>query len=649
MKNILIVDNHAVLLKYASALLEKKGHRVRTAADGLEALDLLQTVSPDIIFIDLIMPNLSGEKLCEIIRSRPHLQGAFLVILSAAAIEDAPRIAGYGADTCIAKGPFNKMRRHILHVVEQVERGCEHELLGRIFGMDDMPGRNITRELLAAKRHRETTLANISEGLMELDRDSRVVYANPAAAAVFGRSEAELLLQDFFAVFGAENTPALEQLKKKAVDTGRVVNIDSPLAWEGKRIELKMIPVDAAHHHPILVVISDVTRQKMLEAQLQRAQKMEALGTLAGGVAHDLNNILSGIVGYPDLILMQLPDDSPLRKPIKAIQESGKKAAAIVQDLLTLARRGVATREVVNLNRLVDQYLKSPEFQALCAYHHGRVALDTDLDRRLLNVNGSAVQLTKAVMNLVSNAAEAMADGGRIRIATRNCYIDKPVNGYDSVREGEYVVLSVADTGIGISKQDIDKIFEPFYTKKVMGRSGTGLGMAVVWGAVKDQKGYIDIESAVGEGTTVRLYLPVSRAKTTSEEARVRMQDYMGNGESILVVDDVKEQREIASTMLATLGYNVDTVPSGEAAVAYARRNAVDLVVLDMIMDPGINGRETYEKIIAVRPGQKAVIASGFSETEEVKAAQQMGAGCYIKKPYTLDNIGMAINRELRR
>ena len=398
----------------------------------------------------------------------------------------------------------------------------------------------------------------------------------------------------------------------------------------------------------ILGVTRDITERKKLEIQLQRAQKMEAIGTLAGGVAHDLNNVLSAQVSYPDLLLMDLPEDSPLRKPILTIQKSGKKAAAIVQDLLTLARRGVIATEVVNLNTIIDDYIKSPECENLIEFHNG-VNIHSDLEPYLLNIMGSSIHLSKTVTNLVSNAAEAMPGGGNIFISTRSKYIDKPIRGYDDVKEGDYVILSVSDTGIGILSENLEKIFDPFYTKKAMGRSGSGLGMAVVWGTVKDHKGYINVESTEGKGTTFTLYFPVTRKTIIGKEETSPMEEYIGNGESILVVDDVEEQREITYRLLNTLGYSVASASSGEEAIDYLKNNATDLLVLDMIMDPGMDGLETYKNILKLHPGQKAIIASGFSETDRVKELQRLGAGEYIKKPYTLEKIGRAIKQEFEK
>jgi PAS domain S-box-containing protein len=403
----------------------------------------------------------------------------------------------------------------------------------------------------------------------------------------------------------------------------------------------------------ILCIGNDITslksaqiEKKELESRLHRSQKMEALGTLAGGVAHDLNNILSGMVSYPELLLVQLPSDSPMRKALETIHKSGEKAAAIVQDLLTMARRGVAVADVVNLNHVLSEYLMSPEHARLKTAFPD-VDFDIKMEKELLSISGSDVHLSKTIMNLVANAAEAMDKGGTVTISTENRYVDRPVRGYDDVKKGDYSVLIISDTGVGIAASDIERIFEPFYTSKKMGRSGTGLGMAVVWGTVKDHKGYIDVHSHVGKGTAFTLYFPVTHRSLEVREETSAISTLKGAGETILVVDDMKDQREISQEMLECLGYRVESAGSGEEAVEYLSHNRVDLLILDMIMDPGIDGLETYRRVLKIRPGQKAIITSGFSETNRVRAAQKLGAGIYIKKPYGMETIGAAIREAL--
>jgi signal transduction histidine kinase/CheY-like chemotaxis protein/HAMP domain-containing protein len=384
------------------------------------------------------------------------------------------------------------------------------------------------------------------------------------------------------------------------------------------------------------------------EERLHRSEKMEALGQLAGGVAHDLNNVLGVLTGYSELLLGEIPEGQRSRDHVEKILQSTEKGAAIIQDLLTLARRGVMVSEVVNLNRVVSDFLKTPVFEKIKDYHP-QVIFRTEYDKNLLNIKGSPVHLEKTLMNLVSNAAEAISGTGEVTIRTENCYLDKAVRGYDEIKEGDYTVLTVSDTGMGIPAENREKIFEPFYTKKTMGRSGTGLGLAIVWGTVKDHHGYIDVRTEVGEGTTFTLYFPVTREEMTASQQKVPPERYMGNGESVLVVDDIAEQRDIASKLLTRLGYEVHLASSGEEAVEYLKRNKADILVLDMIMAPGIDGLETYQRVREINPIQKAIIVSGFSETERVKEAQKLGVGAYVKKPYVMERIGVAIRDELNR
>ncbi|MGB3210408.1 MAG: response regulator [Desulforhopalus sp.] len=383
---------------------------------------------------------------------------------------------------------------------------------------------------------------------------------------------------------------------------------------------------------------------KRLQEQLKTSEKMEAIGRLAGSVAHDLNNVLSGVVSYPELLLMELSAENPLRAKIEIIKNSGEKAAAIVQDLLTLARRNVMQPEVLELNTIIERYLASPEHEKMMSFHQ-HVQVDLHLDPSLLRIKGSPVHISKTIMNLVSNGMEAMLSGGTLRIATKNVYLDKPLKGYDEICKGDYVVLEIEDEGIGIFEADKAKIFEPFYTKKTMGRSGTGLGMSVVWSTVKDHDSYIDLESREGWGSVFRIFFPVTREELCTELISFKIDHIKGNGEQLLIIDDHENQRLIASAYLQKLNYRVTSVDGGEAAIEYIKEHEVDMVILDMIMDPGIDGLQTYRRLAALQPGLKAVIASGFSETSRVRKAQQLGAGAYIRKPYTLEKIGVAIKK----
>ncbi len=515
-----------------------------------------------------------------------------------------------------------------------------------------------------SERKYRDLVENANSIIMRINTKGDILFFNEYAQRFFQYTEEEVLGKNVTWMIMSRTEKDIRTFERLINDLLRdperpVVTETENVLKNGQRVWVawtyKPISENGKDFKEVLCIGNNITdlkraqeEQYELEAKLQRSQKMEALGTLAGGVAHDLNNILSGLVGYPELLLMDLPADSHLRKPILTIQRSGEKAARIVQDLLTLARRGVAVTEVVNLNQIITDYLQSPEFMKLKDYHPSTNVI-TELDTDLMKVLGSPVHLSKTVMNLISNAAEAMPGGGTILVKTENQYVEHLLNGYDSIARGEYVVLRVSDTGIGISQADRDRIFEPFYTKKVMGRSGTGLGMAVVWGTVKDHKGYIDLQSEEGKGTTFTLYFPVTRQEVADKTRPVSIGELNGEGQTIVVVDDVKDQREIALEMLQRLGYNVVTMKSGEEAVEYLRNHSADLLVLDMIMDPGIDGLETYRRVLEIHPRQKAIITSGFSESERVMEARRLGAGGYVKKPYLIEKLGLAVRQELKR
>ncbi|MBN1905736.1 MAG: PAS domain S-box protein [Deltaproteobacteria bacterium] len=509
------------------------------------------------------------------------------------------------------------------------------------------------------QKYRE--LANsLPQIVFETDEAGNITFANRNAIRAFGyeASDLEKGINLYQLIIPSDREKMRENFQKNIQGIMKTGNEYTALRKDGSTFPVLShadIVKKDVNKIGIIGIAIDLTdkineerKQREMEAQLQRAQKMEALGTLAGGVAHDLNNILSGIVGYPDLLLMQLPQDSPFRKPVITMQDSGKKAAAIVQDLLTLTRRNVIVDKTVNLNDIINEYLGSLEFEKLISYHNS-VKIRTRLEEGLLNIKGSPIHLLKTVMNLVSNAAEALPDGGDIIISTENRYLDQPLRGYDDVAQGDYAVMRVCDNGTGISPNDIGRIFEPFFTKKSMGKSGTGLGMTVVWGTVKDHNGYIDVKSAVNRGTEFTLFFPVTRAEIDLKEKEEGLTPFYGRGESVLIVDDVKSQIDIAYEMLEQLGYSVSSVTSGEEAIEFISDHKADLIVLDMIMQPGIDGLETYKRILKINPKQKAIIASGFAETIRVKSTMSLGAGAYIKKPYTLITLAKAVRAELDR
>jgi two-component system, cell cycle sensor histidine kinase and response regulator CckA len=514
------------------------------------------------------------------------------------------------------------------------------------------------QKLAVSEKKYRRIFDNILDVYFETTPDGIILEVSPSVTQISGYSQKELKGKSLYTIYHPPGI--IKKIKKQLMAQGHIQDLEIRLAHKTGQVRFcsvnaRIIRNETNIPEKIIGIFRDITAQKTmlekeknLEERLNRSRKMEALGLLAGGVAHDLNNVLSGIVTYPELLLMDLPKDSPMASSLGTIQAAGLRAAEIVQDLLTLSRRGVVTKKGVNLNEIIDQFLKTPEHEKILSFHP-HVRVKTNLSASFPFLQGSAVHLQKTVMNLISNAAEAQPDGGTIRISTANRHLDTPVRGYDRVHPGDYVVLCVEDQGMGIEPEDIKRIFEPFFTKKIMGRSGTGLGMAIVWGTVQDHDAYIDVVSSKNSGTRFDLYFPVTHDKIEFSTSQTHLTALMGNKETILIVDDVADQRQIAKVLLERLGYTPLAVASGEAAIEHLKSTPADLLLLDMIMDPGIDGLETFRRIREFNPQQRTIIASGFSQNDSVQKALALGAGQYIKKPYTIEEIGLAVRNELAR
>jgi PAS domain S-box-containing protein len=499
-------------------------------------------------------------------------------------------------------------------------------------------------------------IENQTDMVVKIDIEGKFQFISPSYCEMFGKTNEELLGKQFMPFVHEDDREATAKAMKALYRPPHTAYMEQrAMTKDGWKWLSWMDTAVLDENKNVVAIIGvgrDITQRKDAEEALRdskeklaRSKKMESLGLLAGGVAHDLNNVLAGIVSYPELLLLDLPADSQYRKAIETIKESGDRAVAIVQDLLTVARGVATTKEPLNLNDLIVDYLNSPEHKKLKQFHP-TVTVKTNLDSELLNISGSHVHIRKVVMNLVSNASEAIKGSGNVTISTANRYVDEPLNGYDEISVGEFVVLAVSDDGSGISSDELERIFEPFYTKKVMGRSGTGLGLAVVWNVAQDHKACIDVTSNQ-DGTTFELFFPITREEISENDLSMPLEELKGDGQKILVIDDVESQRHISCKMLETFGYKTEAASSGEEAVEYLTENTADLILLDMIMAPGINGRETYERIKKIHPNQKAIIVSGFAETDDVRETQNLGAGQFIKKPLTLEKIGKAIKEEL--
>ncbi len=511
-RKVLVVDNHPMLLKFVSQLLGKKGYQVRTAEDGLAALDILKSYFPEFIFVDLIMPEIDGEQLCRIIRSRPALNNAYIIIQSGAAAEQEIDLAALGANAAIAKGPLDKMADHILQAMNRLQQG--EDLSDEVLGRDDVFPRELTRELLSNRRHSKVILDNMMEGILELSRKSRIVYANHAAMAMLNVSEEKLLGSQVDSVF---NGPESVQIKKilSGKKLEEPVYLAPPVRLNEKQIILRLLPVRDPDFPSLLLIMTDITERKLAEAQALEAQKLKAVSTLVGGIAHEFNNALFGISGNLELIQMETSSDETLREHLPPIRTSIARMTTLTAQLLAYGQRRKPKLQDISLNGFVADCLTLIRYTITPT-----ITVETDLEEPSLLVKMDPTQMQMVFSGVIANAVESIEpgnvgrsnrpSGGRIGITVKPVQIDQTDKRREHLQPGFYALLRLSDDGQGMDETTKSRGFEPFFTTKFQGR---GLGMASVYGIVKQHQGWTTIDSRPGKGTIVDIYLPASRSE----------------------------------------------------------------------------------------------------------------------------------------
>ena len=640
-KKILVVDNHPVVLKFMTELLEKEGHQVRTADTGLEALDILRNFIPDVIFIDLIMPNIDGKKFCQIIRKMPKLNDVFLVVLSAIAAEQDVNFTEFGANACIAKAPFNRMAKYIHNVMDRWGATPSASLTDQVMGLSDVFPRHITEELLFVKRHFEAILSTMSEGILEVTSEGRIVYANPAAIALIGILEETLLASNFTDLFKETDSQLIKNQLVAIHNQSKTIIRDFPITINGKQILLDILPVMDERHRTIVIILNDVSDRKRMEAQFLQAQKMEAIGTLAGGIAHDFNNLLMVIQGNVSLMLLQLEAIHPHYEMLKNIEKQVQNGSKLTGQLLGYARKGRYEVKPIVLNYLVR------ETSEAFGRTRKNITIHHELSQGLFPCEADQGQIEQVLMNLFVNAADAMPEGGDLSLKTVNITHEEIKGKLYDPKPGDYILLTVADTGIGMDHKTLDHIFEPFFTTKELGR-GTGLGLASVYGIIKGHGGYIDVESEKGYGTTFKIYLPAS-VKKVQEGVKTAGLIMKGTG-TILLVDDEEEVLNVGDGFLKAMGYQVITAHDGKEATEVYRKHqeSIDLVVLDIVM-PVMGGSEVFDRLKKINPDIKVLLSSGYSIDGEATKILERGASGFIQKPFDIKQLSQSIHEILKK
>jgi two-component system cell cycle sensor histidine kinase/response regulator CckA len=634
-KKILIVDDNRLLRKFLSTHLEKEGHYVQTAEDGFAALELLSTFTPDIMFIDLFMPKIDGERLCQIIRSREALADCYVIILSAGIAETGKDYNQIGADACIAKGSFSSMAKNVLTAVQDSDTPTKEHTQKPIIGLDAVYSRQLTKELISRNRHLETILESMTEGFLEVFSE-RVVFANEAAVDMLNTSMEGLLYAYPPDLFKGKTRKYIEALI--SAETPPASDQNATFDVNDRKLAIKSYPVEGESDTSI-IILSDVTEQKILEEKLQQAKKMQAIGTLAGGVAHDFNNLLMGIQGNISLMLLETKEGAPHFEEIKSIERCVESAAKLTTQLLGFARGGKYVIKATSVNDLIEKLTRM--FQRT----HKNIAFHETYQPGLWAVEVDQGQIEQVLLNLYLNACQAILDKGDITVKTENVSIDKDMATSLDLEPKRYVKISVIDTGVGMDTQVRQRVFEPFFTTKEVGK-GSGMGLASAFGIIRNHNGIIDCQSKKGKGSTFSIYLPASYFSVLedSEENLILLK----GSETILLVDDESLILNVGRRMLKELGYRVFIAGNGKSALKIfsACHDDIDLVILDIVM-PEMDGKEVYAGMKKIKSDPHVLLASGYSIDWQARKMIEDGCHGFIQKPFKFNELSLQIRKIL--
>ncbi len=626
---ILLVDDEERFIDGLQGVLDHYNYSCARALTGSEARKLLAEKEFDIALLDVGLPDMSGCDLAEFITtSCPDTSAIMLTGLNT--VETAVRAMKQGAYDFLAK-PINHE-----HLIKVIGKAVEHNKL---------------RRDLRVSEARFQILAEAGwEGIAVVEKNL-LVEANSQFFQMFGYAKEELIQRPFpdTVIVG----DALQEL-----DEGEVAKTGYGAECTGLRKSGSRFPLEVRHRSMdylgrpariwVLRDISERVRAEQdklaLQDKLARANRLEALGLMAGSVAHDLNNILTAVVSYPEILLKKMQEQDPYFAEIKKIQEAGRRAAAVVADLVSVARGKKTKPPPLDLNEQILSHLESIEHNERLAEYPG-VAIDTRLQTDLQSCFCSPQRVHKILLNLIGNGLEAVGHDGIINISTENTRFANPVMRDQSMRVGNYVKMSIADNGEGIAPEDLEHIFDPFYSTKQSGRSGTGLGLAIVWNSVMESDGWVEPVSDKS-GTRFDVYLPASGKEPAVKQVERRKQDN-GGGETILLVDDEVEQNETLQNMLSSIGYKAFCATTSEQALGFMRSCRVDLVILDMIMENDLDGCQLYRKMLEINPDQRALVISGFSESTQTAEARALGITTILEKPVTLPVVSRAIRQTL--
>jgi len=643
--NILIVDDDPRMCDSLKALLSAQGYGLKTSNSVKEAREYLDNDTFDLVLLDIVMGEENGFTVMDHIISQ-SLDTLTIFITGHAATETAIEALRKGAYDFLKK-PFEPTE-----LLKTVENGLDHKRLKSEKGV-------LNGKLAFSEERYRYLVQNSPDIIYTLDEQGQFTFISPAVERLLGFEVEQLAGRHYTTIIYEEDLEKAKWLfneRRTGDRTASGVKLRLKICGDGgqfKHFDVKHLTIElkssGMYDKPVTEkgkkylgthgVARDLSERKLLEDQFQQAQRMEALGTLAGGIAHNFNNVLMGILGHTSLVLMDKDTSHPDFGHLKSIEKYVENAAELTKDLLGFARGGKYEVRPTDLNELIRNENR------MFGQTKREIKIKEKYDEKLWTVEVDKGQMRQALLNLYVNAWQAMPDGGDLYTQTENVTLDKDYGKFYEITPGRYVKISVIDTGTGMDDATREKIFEPFFTTQEMGR-GTGLGLASVYGIVKNHGGFINVYSEKGEGTTFNIYLPASE-KEVIEDKMPSREFAKGEG-TILLVDDEEMITDVGEQLLEKLGYRALVAGSGKEAIDVYEKNKadIDMVILDMIM-PVMSGGETYDRFKEINPDIKILLSSGYSIDGQAQEILDRGCNGFIHKPFSMKQLSQELRKIL--
>ncbi|MBD2499336.1 response regulator [Anabaena azotica FACHB-119] len=628
---ILIVDDNPTNLELLFDFLANAGYTVLVAEDGESAIARAEYAPPDLILLDILMPGINGFDTCQHLKNNPLTQDIPVIFMTALA-DTVDKVKGLNL------GAVDYITKPLQHeeVLARVKLHLRLRQLTKTLKAQNqlLEAEILERQRVEEKLREQAALLDITtDAIIVRDLNNCIRFWNHGAEYLYGWHSHEIIGQDANKLlYKAQTLSQLQVVQKSLADCGYWQGELQQITKNGKTIIVasrwNLMCDQDGQPRSILTVNTDITEKKELESQFLRAQRLESVGTLAGGIAHDLNNILTPILTASQLLQLKLPNvDERSQQMFKTIESNTKRGAALVKQVLQFTRGVEGKRTIVQISHLFSEIK-----QIIQETFPKSIECETQIEPELWTVIGDATNLHQVLMNLVVNARDAMPNGGNLTISARNLFIDEyyaRMNIHACV--GPYIVISVTDTGMGIEQETLDRIFEPFFTTKEVGK-GTGLGLSTVQGIIKSHNGFVNVYSEVGRGTEFKVFIPAVEATATAFTEDLEL--LKGNGELVLVVDDEAKILEMTRISLETYNYRVLTASDGVEAIAlYAQhKDKISVVLMDMMM-PSMDGISAIRALQKINSQVKMIAVSGLVTNQ--KLASSVVVKKFLAKPYT--------------